>query len=131
MNDIDAKTLMNEETDIFHWLNDHREPEYDMVVLDPPALTKTKKDSEQAAKAYHFLNRAAMRLVKNGGILVTSSCSHFFSEDDFAFTLRRASVQAGVTLEVLHAVRQASDHPLSVYWPEGLYLKSYIFRVTR
>ncbi len=131
MNDIEVASMPTEEADIFSWLNDHREPAYDMVVLDPPALTKTRKDAEVAGKAYHFLNRAAMRLVKNDGILVTSSCSHFFSEDDFIFTLRRASVQAGVELEVLHAVRQAGDHPQSIYWPEGQYLKSFICRVRR
>lgn len=130
MNAIDPKKMTYEQADVFSWLNTNTQT-YGMVILDPPALTKTKKEKESAAKAYHFLNRAAMRLVENDGIFVTSSCSHFFSEDDFAYTLRRASVQAGVELDVLHVVRQAPDHPLSVYWPEGLYLKSYICMVRR
>lgn len=129
---IDVHPKMTcEQADVFSWLNDNKDPAYDMVILDPPALTKTKKDKEAAAKAYHFLNRAAMRLVKDGGIFVTSSCSHFFTEDDLAFTLRRASVQAGVELDVLHVVHQAPDHPFSVYWSEGLYLKSFVCRIRR
>lgn len=131
MNGIVPEHMATEQADVFSWLNDHKDPAYDMVILDPPALTKTKKEKEAAAKAYHFLNRAALRLVQDDGVFVTSSCSHFFTEDDLAFTLRRASVQAGVKLDVLHAVRQAPDHPLSVYWPEGLYLKSFICRVRR
>src|SRR3989344_5495056 len=104
MNGIAAEKSTTEKADVFSWLNDTKDPVYDMVILDPPALTKTKKDKEHAVKAYHFLNRSAMRLVKDGGIFVTSSCSHFFTEDDLAFTLRRASVQAGIQLDVLHTV---------------------------
>jgi 23S rRNA (cytosine1962-C5)-methyltransferase len=123
--------ITTEQADVFSWFNTNTENQYGMVILDPPALTKTKKEKEVAAKAYHFINRAAMRLVEDGGIFVTSSCSHFFSEEDLAFTLRRASVQAGIQLHMLETVRQSPDHALSVYWPEGLYLKSYICRVER
>lgn len=126
LNGFSEDQFLNEEADVFQWLNTHQEPEYDMVIVDPPALTKSKKDTESAAQAYHFLNRAALRLVKPGGIFVTSSCSKFFTADDLAFTLRRASVQSGKTLSVLKHVSQASDHPQSVYFPESLYLKSYI-----
>lgn len=131
INKIDAEKITTEQADVFSWLDDNTTKQYGMVIVDPPALTKTKKDTPQAAKAYHFLNRAAMRLVKDDGIFVTSSCSHFFTEDDVAFTLRRASVQAGVHVDVLHTIRQSPDHPISVYWPEGLYLKSFICRVRR
>lgn len=131
MNGINVTKMLTEAADVFSWLNTNTDTTYGMVLLDPPALTKTKKEKDAAAKAYHFLNRAAMRLVEDGGIFVTSSCSHFFSEDDLAYTLRRASVQAGVALDVLHTVRQSPDHPVSVYWPEGLYLKSFVCRVRR
>jgi 23S rRNA (cytosine1962-C5)-methyltransferase len=131
MNGFEEKNMTTEEADVFGWLGEKREETYGMVIVDPPALAKTKREVEQAKKAYHFLNRAAMRLTEDNGIFITSSCSHFFSEDDFLFTLRRASVQAGITLDVLHMVRQSSDHPLSVYFPESLYLKSFICRVRR
>lgn len=131
LNDIAELALSTEEADVFQWLGQENRENYDMVLLDPPALVKTKKEQEAAMKAYHFLNRAAMRLVQDRGILVTSSCSHFVSEDDLMFVLRRASVQAGVDLRCLATVRQAPDHPVSVYFPESLYLKSFVFQLRK
>lgn len=115
-----------EAADVFQWLGQEREDKYDLVIMDPPALIKTAKDAEQGRKAYHFLNRAAMRLVKDGGIFVSSSCSHYFPEEDLAFTLRRASVQSSLRLRPLLTVRQSPDHPVSVYFPESSYLKTFV-----
>jgi 23S rRNA (cytosine1962-C5)-methyltransferase len=126
-----------EQADIFQWLTAASEQspggagQYDIVLLDPPALIKSQRDAEQGRRAYHFLNRAALRLVREGGLLVTSSCSSFFKEDDFAFELRRASVALGVTLHQLETVRQSADHPPSIYFPEALYLKTLICQVSR
>lgn len=131
MNGLDANLMLTEEADVFQFLGTPAEPQYDMVLLDPPALIKSRRDEEDGKKAYHFLNRAAMRLVKNGGIFITSSCSTYMSEDDLAFTLRRASVQSKLRLDVLGVVRQSPDHPFSVYFPESAYLKSFICRVSR
>ncbi len=117
--------------DLFQYLGKANPEAYDMVLLDPPALIATRHQQENGKKAYHFLNRAALRLIKDGGIFVTSSCSHFLSEDDFIFLLRRASVQAGVTLHMLAHIGQSADHPLSVTFPESKYLKSFIFSVSR
>jgi len=128
---IKASAFTTEAADIFQWLGEQKDGDRDMVVMDPPALIKAMKDAESGRKAYHFLNRAAMRLVKDGGIFATSSCSHFLTEDDLAYTLRRASVQAGLTLELLAATRQSADHPQSVYFPESNYLKTFIFKVKR
>ncbi len=119
-----------QKTDIFQWLG-REQASHDMVVMDPPALIKAHKDVEEGKKAYHFLNRAAMKLVKDGGLFVTSSCSHFLPEEDLAYILRRASVQAGVDLQVLEVVRQSPDHPQSVYFPEGTYLKTFVCRVRK
>lgn len=116
----------NEKADVFEFLGRPQPQSYDMVILDPPALIKNKNDVEEGKKAYHFINRAALRLVNDGGIFVTSSCSHFLSSEDFIFMLRRASLQAGVELSILHAVYQSPDHPISVYFPESLYLKSFV-----
>lgn len=126
MNGIDGQHFTTEKADIFSYFDYSRLGTYDMVILDPPALIKTKKDLEDGLRAYHFLNRAAIRLLNEGGILVTSSCSHFLKEDEFALVLRRASVQAESTLQILDMVRQSSDHPQSVYFPEALYLKSFV-----
>ena len=127
LNDMAVTSWSMEQADVFQWFGEKNEVMYDMVVLDPPALMKTVKEKESAMKAYHFLNRAVLRLLKPGGIFATSSCSHYMSEEDLAFVLRRASVQAGRELLLLASVRQSMDHPWSVYFPEGLYLKSFIF----
>lgn len=131
LNDLAANSFTTENADAFGWLGVQREPSYDMVIMDPPALIKTQKDVEEGKKAYHFLNRAALRLVRDGGIFVTSSCSHFMPEEDMAFMLRRASVQNGVELRVLGIVRQSADHPPSVYFPGSSYLKSFVCMVRR
>jgi 23S rRNA (cytosine1962-C5)-methyltransferase len=131
LNNISADIYNFKMADIFNWLAAQSKPEYDLVLLDPPALIKSRNDRESGQKAYHFINRAALRLVNDGGIFVSSSCSSFFSEDDLAFTLRRASVQANLSLELLQVVRQSPDHPVSFYFPESMYLKSFICRVRR
>ena len=131
LNGIDPARVSYDEADIFQWLSARSEPEYDLVMIDPPALIKSQKHIETGRKGYHFLNRAALRLVRTDGIFVTSSCSAFFPESDFTVTLRRAAEQAGVSLSLLKTVRQSPDHPLSLYFPEAAYLKSFICRVGR
>lgn len=123
------EAFTTQEADIFQWLGERPEPSYDLVVLDPPALIKSSKDAQPGKKAYHFLNRAAMRLVRDGGVFVSSSCSQHLDEEDLLFILRRASVQNGLDLRVLAVHRQAVDHPLSVYFKEAEYLKTVICEV--
>ena len=130
-NKCDPAQLETEKADVFQWLSDRSEPAFELVLLDPPALIKTRKHTEQGRKGYHFLNRAALRLVTDGGLFVTSSCSAYFGEDDMLVTLRRAADQAGVRLQLLKVIRQAADHPLSIYFPESGYLKSFVCQVHR
>jgi len=118
------------EADAFDFMGKATE-NWDMIVLDPPALIKSMKDADGGKKAYHFLNRAALRALPDKGILVTSSCSHFLSEEDFIFLLRRAAVQAGVKLHILASVKQSPDHPDSITFPEARYLKSFIALVRK
>lgn len=131
MNGFDTTVTTTEQADIFSWLGETREQaaddrSYDMIILDPPALIKSRKDAEMGRKAYHFINRAALRMAKPGTIFITSSCSHYMNEEDFGFLLRRASVQAGRELSVLEIIRQAPDHPESIYFPEASYLKTFV-----
>ncbi len=128
---LTSKQFTVEQSDVFEYLNTHKDDRFDTVMIDPPALIKYRRDIEEGEKAYHFLNRAAMRLVKDGGLFVTSSCSHFLSEDDFIFLLRRASVQADLRLDMLAAFHQSADHPQSIYFPESGYLKTFVFQVTK
>jgi 23S rRNA (cytosine1962-C5)-methyltransferase len=131
LNSLPIADVSTEESDVFQWLGSRSEPEYDLVMLDPPALIKSRKHVETGRKGYHFLNRAALRIIRDGGIFVTSSCSAFFMEIELAAMLRRAADQAGVRLHMLKTVRQAADHPQSLYFPEAFYLKSFICLVER
>ena len=131
LNQLDEAQFTLERADAFQWLGAQTEAQYDMVVLDPPALIKSQRDTEQGRRAYHFLNRGALRLLRDGGVLVTSSCSHFFTEDDLAFELRRAASSQAVTLHTLRTLRQSPDHPISVTFPEAAYLKSFVCEARR
>jgi len=131
LNELDGGCATTESADAFQWLAERCSPEYDLVMLDPPALIKSRKHIESGRKGYHFLNRAAIRIIRDGGILVTSSCSAYFPESDLAVTLRRAAEQTGVRLSLLKIIHQASDHPRSLNFPEASYLKSFICRIER
>lgn len=129
LNNLPIDKISWENSDVFQWLGDIPDEPFDLIMLDPPALVKSQGDLESGRKAYHFLNRAAMRMIKPNGLLVTSSCSTYFHEEDFLFMLRRASVQTGRHLEILHYITQSPDHPWSVYFPESRYLKSFVCRL--
>ncbi|MEW5735054.1 MAG: class I SAM-dependent rRNA methyltransferase [Thermodesulfobacteriota bacterium] len=129
-NGIAASAADTERADVFSYLTAKNHPQYDMVVMDPPAIIKSAKDKQAGAKAYHFLNREALSLVRPGGVFVTSSCSAHFTRDDFFFMLKTASVKSGRSLFPLAYPGQSPDHPRSVYFPEAEYLKSAIFAVS-
>jgi len=132
LNRIPAAKIKTEKADIFAWLGRPiHEPEYDMVISDPPAIIKTRNDIESGKKAYHFLNRAAMRLVKDNGIFVTSSCSHYLTSADLRMILHRAAVQNNLTLRVISEYSQSPDHPVALNFPESCYLKSFIGLIER
>lgn len=123
---IDSDVFQIEEADVFQYLGKESHELFDMVILDPPALIKSRKDMEEGRKAYHFLNRAAMRLVKPGGVFLSSSCSYYFSFEDMLTTLRRASLQNKRTFHIFSSLSQLADHPASLYFPESTYLKTII-----
>jgi len=132
LNKLKKTSIKTEKADIFAWITRPiHKPEYDMVILDPPAIIKTRSDIENGKKAYHFLNRAAMRLVNDQGIFVTSSCSHYLSADEFRIMLHRAAVQNNMTLRVIGEYGQSSDHPVALNFPESKYLKSFLCLVER
>ncbi|EKD80413.1 MAG: hypothetical protein ACD_40C00108G0004 [uncultured bacterium] len=124
--ELDSAVYKNITADVFDWLSAAPSEKYDLIILDPPALIKSQDDTISGKKAYHFLNRTACQLLNPGGIFITSSCSRFLSETDFAFILRQASVQASVNLRLLKTVYQSADHPQSLYFPHSLYLKTFI-----
>jgi 23S rRNA (cytosine1962-C5)-methyltransferase len=102
---------------------------YDIVVLDPPKLARSRSGIERALKAYSRLNRMAMEVLNPDGILVTCSCSGHVSRDDFEQVLARASLDAGRRVQILEERGQAEDHPVSVHCIETNYLKCFVCRV--
>ena len=99
---------------------------YDAVILDPPAFAKTKRDLNAATRAYKEINLRAMKLLGEGGTLVTCSCSYHFSRELMQETLRSAAADAGSTMRVREWRGQAQDHPQILTIPETSYLKCAI-----
>ena len=102
--------------------------QYDTIVLDPPAFAKSKSSRDAAGRGYKEINYKALKMLSPGGVLVTCSCSHHFSEADLLETVAEAALDAGRTLRVLERRTQAADHPILLTVPETLYLKCLIFQ---
>ncbi len=102
---------------------------YDVVILDPPAFTKSRSTVKNAVKGYREINLRGMKLVKNGGFLATCSCSHFMDPELFAKTIREAARSAHRRLRQVEFRTQAPDHPILWAADESYYLKFYIFQV--
>ncbi|WP_026659405.1 class I SAM-dependent rRNA methyltransferase [Butyrivibrio sp. AC2005] len=103
---------------------------YDVVILDPPAFTKSRASIKKAVTGYREINIRGMKLVKNGGFLATCSCSHFMDEELFAKTIREAARSAHKQLRQVEFRQQAADHPILWSNDASYYLKFYIFQVT-
>jgi 23S rRNA (cytosine1962-C5)-methyltransferase len=119
------------EADVFEVLNGYNSArrEFSLVVLDPPAFTKSRKNLDAATTAYKEINLRALRLLGPGGILVTCSCSHHLSESAFLELLAQASLDSKRTLRVLERRTQSQDHPILLTVPETLYLKCLVLEV--
>lgn len=103
--------------------------QYDVVILDPPAFTKSRQATRNAVKGYREINLRGMKLVKDGGFLATCSCSHFMEQELFAKTIREAARGAHRRLRQVEFHTQAPDHPILWAAEESYYLKFYIFQV--
>jgi len=106
-----------------------KKADYDFVILDPPAFTKSRKTVTGAQRGYKEINYRAMKLLPRGGYLATCSCSHFMENDLFRKMLLSAAGDAGVSLKLVEERRQAPDHPVLLNVPETDYLKFYLFQV--
>ena len=106
-----------------------REGQFDMVILDPPAFTKSRATVESAARGYKEINLRAAMLLPNGGFLVTSSCSHHVDEPTFVAIVESALADAGRRARLVEARTQAKDHPVMAGVPETRYLKFLVFRM--
>jgi 23S rRNA (cytosine1962-C5)-methyltransferase len=114
--------------DTFDFLKDKKD-HYDVIVLDPPAFAKHRDARHQAVRGYQRLNAEAMRTIRKGGIIFTFSCSQVVDRQLFYDTIVSAAIQAGRQIKVLHHLSQPADHPVSIFHPEGEYLKGLVLYV--
>jgi len=114
--------------DVFAFLNDMPE-QYDVIVLDPPAFAKHRRVLANGIKGYRTINEKAIKNMKSGGVLFTFSCSQVVTHDHFRTAVFSAAARAGRKVQIIHQVHQPQDHPVSIYHPEGEYLKGLVLRV--
>lgn len=115
--------------DLLSGLLAEKKRNYDYIILDPPAFTKSAATLKNAIRGYREINATAMRLLPRGGYLATCSCSHFMTDTYFCQMLHNAAEDAGVSLKQIEERRQAPDHPILWNVPETEYLKFYLFQV--
>ena len=115
--------------DVFKYLDTCKEGQFDIIVLDPPAFTKSRRTIDHAYSGYKRINKQAMKLLGRGGYLITCSCSRFMEIDNFEKMLRESAQEAGVTLKQVSVTQQNHDHPILWTMEETSYLKFYIFQI--
>lgn len=114
--------------DVFHYLKSE-DSKYDIVILDPPAFAKHLSAVDQATVGYRNLNLAGFKKVERGGLLFTFSCSQVIDKNLFRKIVFQAAAQSGRNVRILHQLSQGADHPVSIYHPEGEYLKGLVLYV--
>jgi 23S rRNA (cytosine1962-C5)-methyltransferase len=117
--------------DVYRYLRALREGrnEFDVVVLDPAKMTVSRDDVDAAIRKYADLNRLAMRRVRDGGLLLTCSCTGLVSEEAFVGAVRGAAAATERELQILRIGGAGPDHPVAADFPEGRYLKAVLVRV--
>ena len=129
LNDMNIDTISGDIFEVLKNLSESKSKEYNFIILDPPAFTKSRKTINQALKGYQELNYLAMKALPRGGYLVTASCSHFASEELFKDAIYKASLKANVSLKQLYGSGASPDHPELIGVPETKYLKFFIFQI--
>jgi 23S rRNA (cytosine1962-C5)-methyltransferase len=129
-NGLALETLRADAFEALKTLND-RGARYDVVVLDPPAFIKRKKDIPQGQAAYRKLNQLALGLLGDEGLLVSCSCSYHLAAEELMAAIQGAARHTGRFVQILEAGGQSPDHPVHPAIPETRYLKAFFCRVTR
>jgi 23S rRNA (cytosine1962-C5)-methyltransferase len=133
----DENVALNFESDTHHesfcmeafdFFSDCKEG-YDIVILDPPAFAKGMRARNNALRAYMRLNSKAFEMIVPGGLLFTFSCSQVVGRDQFRQAVYSAAILSAREIRILHHLSQPADHPVSVYHPEGEYLKGLVLQV--
>ena len=126
-----AGTVRAQTADVFDLLKaaDRDGERYGCIILDPPAFTKSAKMADKAYGGYKEINLRAMKILESGGYLVSCSCSHFFSAEQFYHMIQNAAMDVGKTIQFLGKYGPAADHPVLAGYPESDYLKCAVMRV--
>lgn len=114
--------------DAFDYLTDLEPNQFDLIILDPPAFIKSRQKIQEGIKGYLTINQKALEKLPNNGLLLTCSCSGALSDEDFFRMLNWAANAANCQIQVIEKISQPLDHPLTPFFPEGAYLKSYLVR---
>jgi len=130
LNPVDPGKVDWIEADVFQTLRTFRDSRksFDLIVLDPPKFAQTASQAERAARGYKDINLLAFKLLRPGGLLFTFSCSGGISEDLFQKIVAGAALDAGVDAQIIRRMHQGPDHPITVHFPEGAYLKGLVCR---
>jgi 23S rRNA (cytosine1962-C5)-methyltransferase len=128
LNDLPATHHTSLEGDVFQLLRKFRDEarSFDMIILDPPKFAPTAAHAEKATRAYKDINLLAFKLLRAGGILVTFSCSGGIDAGLFQKIVAGAALDAGVDAQIVEHLSQGVDHPISLHFPEGAYLKGLV-----
>jgi len=129
-NGVSVETVKDDAFDALKTLQDSG-AKFDVVILDPPAFAKRKKDAPQAQAAYRKLNQLALPLIDRDGLLVSCSCSYHMGADELLTSIQTAARHTSRFVRVLELGGQSPDHPVHPAIPETRYLKSFFCRVTR
>lgn len=119
-----------EAADVLEFLKETDET-YEVMVVDPPAFAKSFGKRHNAIQGYKRLNAMAMKKIAPGGIIFTFSCSHVVDRELFKNTITAAAMEVGRNARVLHQLSQPADHPVSLFHPEGSYLKGLVLEITQ
>ena len=127
-NGLPAQSHAGREGDVFQLLRKFRDEgrSFDMVILDPPKFAPTAAQAEKAARGYKDINLLAFKLLRAGGLLVTFSCSGGVDAALFQRIVAGSALDAGVDAQIVEHLAQASDHPVALHFPEGMYLKGLV-----
>lgn len=115
--------------DAFKYLDTMEKGAFDLIVLDPPAFAKHQSALRNALRGYQRLNAKAMEKIAPGGVLFTFSCSQAVSREQFRLAVFSAAASTGRRVRILHQLTQPADHPVSIYHPEGEYLKGLVLYI--
>lgn len=128
-NNLDIDVVKADVFDYLVKLDQEHNHDFDYIILDPPAFTKSGKTVHEAFRGYKEINYRAMKILPRGGYLATCSCSHFMGEELFVKMVKEAARDAGVTLRQIEFRQQAPDHPILMTVPETYYLKFFLFQI--